>query len=162
MQLSSLARTPSIAITTRQTIQKIITFLWVGVRISAFSLSSFISLLSVLHPQHKLAYFKNQGWEESWVDAAYNIVHEEYNCLYHLYALVHLNNGSDGDDNYIAMGSVDWVCVVSSLDFYGNLPDIDSLFHPHIAFLTTCLTSPWFHLMSAMGLSTIFPLTPKM
>jgi hypothetical protein len=75
-----------------------------------FSFNSFTSLLPVLHPQHKLAYFKTQGWEESWVNTAYNIVHEEYD---HLYALPHLNNSSDGDDNYIAVCSVDLVCDFS-------------------------------------------------
>ena len=107
-------------------------------------------------------YFKNQGWEEPWVDTAYNIVCEEYNRSYCLYASARLDNGSDGDDNYIAVGSVDSVCVVSSLEFFGNLHDIDSLFRPHITFSTTCLTSPQFHLTFAMSLSAIFPLTPKM
>lgn len=28
------------------------------------------SLLSVLHPRHKLEYFKKHGWEASWIDTA--------------------------------------------------------------------------------------------
>ena len=32
----------------------------------------------VLHPQHKLAYFKTQGWEDDWIETAYNLVHEEF------------------------------------------------------------------------------------
>jgi hypothetical protein len=78
------------------------------------SLHFFIQLIYITpassSPQHKLAYFKTQGWEESWVNTAYNIVHEEYD---HLYALPHLNNSSDGDDNYIAVCSVDSVCDFS-------------------------------------------------
>ena len=56
-------------------------------------------------------------------------------------ALVHIDNGSDGDDNYIAVGSMGLVCIFS-LDLFGGLCDIDSLFCPHITFLTTCLTLP--------------------
>lgn len=52
-----------------------------------------------------------------------------------------IDNGSDGDDNYIAVGSMGLVCIFS-LDLFGGLCDIDSLFCPHITFLTTCLTLP--------------------
>ena len=38
--------------------------------------------LAVLHPWHKLAYFEVQGWEEDWIDTAYDIICEEYNHLY--------------------------------------------------------------------------------
>jgi hypothetical protein len=64
-----------------------------------------LSLLAVLHPQHKLAYFKAQGWEESWVDTAHKIVHEEYDCLY-----APANLSVDSEDKYIHVGSVDSVC----------------------------------------------------
>ena len=58
--------------------------------------------LTVLHPRHKLVYFKVQGWDESWVEAAQDIVCNKYD---HSYALAaHLND--DSDDNYFAMGSV--------------------------------------------------------
>ena len=62
--------------------------------------------MAVLHPRHKLAYFKAQGWEESWVDAACDIVHKEYNRSY---ASARPDSDSDGD--YIAVGSVDSVWV---------------------------------------------------
>ena len=32
----------------------------------------------VLHRRHKLAYFKNAGWEVEWVEAACQIVHNEF------------------------------------------------------------------------------------
>ena len=37
---------------------------------------------SVLHPRHKLSYFKNAGWEENWVKAARDIVRAEYDHTY--------------------------------------------------------------------------------
>ncbi|KAG2740682.1 hypothetical protein P692DRAFT_201727755 [Suillus brevipes Sb2] len=36
----------------------------------------------VLHPQHKLEYFKAAGWEDEWVTTAHNIVHTEYERSY--------------------------------------------------------------------------------
>ncbi|KAN0137513.1 hypothetical protein V8E53_004564, partial [Lactarius tabidus] len=49
-----------------------------------------------------LSYFKAQDREDSWVDAAHNIVREEYECLYASACL----NG-DRDNSYIAVGLVD-------------------------------------------------------
>ena len=36
----------------------------------------------VLHPRHKLHYFKTAGWEEEWIDMAHNIVREEFDRTY--------------------------------------------------------------------------------
>ena len=36
----------------------------------------------VLHPRHKLHYFKKAGWEETWIDAAHNIVRAEFDQTY--------------------------------------------------------------------------------
>jgi hypothetical protein len=60
--------------------------------------------LVVLHPRHKLAYFKAQDWDESWVEAAYNILRDEYDRSYAL--------DRDSDDDYIAVGSVDTVSLL--------------------------------------------------
>ncbi|KIK93291.1 hypothetical protein PAXRUDRAFT_126726, partial [Paxillus rubicundulus Ve08.2h10] len=32
----------------------------------------------VLHPQHKLSYFKNMNWEGSWIDAARDLVRDMF------------------------------------------------------------------------------------
>lgn len=45
-----------------------------------FDLFSYIYV--VLHPQHKLEYFKNAGWEEDWVDTAEKIVRAEFDTSY--------------------------------------------------------------------------------
>jgi len=41
-----------------------------------------IQLLLVLHPRHKLQYFKNAGWEEAWITTARSIVRDEYDRTY--------------------------------------------------------------------------------
>ena len=33
---------------------------------------------AVLHPRHKLEYFKNAGWLQQWIDTARNIVDTEF------------------------------------------------------------------------------------
>jgi hypothetical protein len=32
----------------------------------------------VLHPRHKLHYFKSAGWEDEWIETARSIVREEF------------------------------------------------------------------------------------
>jgi hypothetical protein len=36
----------------------------------------------VLHPRHKLHYFKTTGWEVEWIETARNIVREEFDRTY--------------------------------------------------------------------------------
>ena len=36
----------------------------------------------VLHPQHKLEYFRNAGWEQEWINGAEKIVRAEYKRSY--------------------------------------------------------------------------------
>jgi hypothetical protein len=50
--------------------------------------------LTVLHPQHKLKYFKNAGWEDEWIDAAEDIVRAEYERKY-----ANRFTGDDDDEN---------------------------------------------------------------
>jgi hypothetical protein len=33
---------------------------------------------TVLHPRHKLSYFKNANWEPEWIEAARKIVRDEF------------------------------------------------------------------------------------
>ena len=45
--------------------------------------STFFSYLQlVLHPRHKLKYFKNAGWQDDWIEQAEEIVRTEFNLLY--------------------------------------------------------------------------------
>ena len=90
---------------------------WCNCWLPSFHLNSQI----VLHPCHKLAYFKAQGWEEAWIDTAHNIICDEYVCSY---VLVHLDGHCSSDDDYTAVGSVDSVSVhiLSSAYFSDLLP----------------------------------------
>ncbi|KAF9561572.1 hypothetical protein CPC08DRAFT_600203, partial [Agrocybe pediades] len=36
----------------------------------------------VLHPRHKLSYFKKAGWKDSWIQTAEDIVRAEYERTY--------------------------------------------------------------------------------
>ena len=45
--------------------------------------STFFSYIQlVLHPHHKLKYFKNAGWQDDWIEQAEEIVRTEFNLLY--------------------------------------------------------------------------------
>lgn len=36
----------------------------------------------VLHPRHKLQYFKKAGWEDAWIKTARSIVRDEFDRTY--------------------------------------------------------------------------------
>ncbi|KII87298.1 hypothetical protein PLICRDRAFT_177063 [Plicaturopsis crispa FD-325 SS-3] len=44
--------------------------------------SEVYQIAMVLHPRHKLDYFKNANWEDSWIQAAKGIVEDEYEQSY--------------------------------------------------------------------------------
>ena len=54
---------------------------WVSVVLALLTIA-FIDSFLVLHPHHKLHYFKTAGWEDEWIDTAHNIVSEEFNQTY--------------------------------------------------------------------------------
>ena len=39
-------------------------------------------IIQVLHPCHKLKYFKNAGWDEDWIATAREIVQAEFDRAY--------------------------------------------------------------------------------
>ena len=45
-------------------------------------LSDIVLQYTVLHPRHKLQYFKNANWLPEWIDIAKNIVREEFERSY--------------------------------------------------------------------------------
>ena len=55
---------------------------------------SFIDLFSVLHPRHKLQYFKNAGWEDNWIKTACIIDHDEFDQTY---AFMDVDSEADAD-----------------------------------------------------------------
>ncbi len=42
------------------------------------------NIFVVLHPRHKLEYFKKAGWSTAWIEAAEAILRAEYPSSYHL------------------------------------------------------------------------------
>jgi hypothetical protein len=43
---------------------------------------SLICLIPVLHPRHKLAYFKSAGWEDDWIETAEKLVRDRFESDY--------------------------------------------------------------------------------
>ena len=41
-----------------------------------------LTLITVLHPRHKVAYFKSANWEPEWIESAEKIVRKEYERSY--------------------------------------------------------------------------------
>jgi hypothetical protein len=57
------------------------------IAMSKFSCSLRVSVawtshLAVLHPRHKLSYFKRTNWEDAWIRTAEKIVRTEFDCSY--------------------------------------------------------------------------------
>ena len=48
--------------------------------------------LQVLHPRHKLEYFKKQKWEDMWIEDAHDIVRHTFD---HSYMPAHVQDQSD-------------------------------------------------------------------
>jgi hypothetical protein len=47
-----------------------------------YGIMLFTYILLVLHPRHKLHYFKTAGWENEWIEWAEEIVRTEFNQSY--------------------------------------------------------------------------------
>lgn len=69
----------------------------------------------VLHPRHKLAYFKKAGWDAEWIDAAELIVREEYERSYAIGASVSDGYNSDQAAEHAAKEKVRrFICLTCS------------------------------------------------
>ena len=59
----------------------------------------------ILHPHHKLTYFKNAHWEKDWIKTAESLLHEEFNRSYT--SVEHTSDSVDSDAEIVekpAMG----------------------------------------------------------
>ncbi|TFY74982.1 hypothetical protein EWM64_g9031 [Hericium alpestre] len=79
-------------------------------------LSEVYRIAMVLHPRHKLTYFKNAKWEQDWIDTAREVVQDEYD---HSYALREVE-GDDRDDQEVAQEATE----VTSGNIFNNLPSL--------------------------------------
>ena len=57
-------------------------WLWVRSRLLFLLMVMLIFSPAVLHPQNKLQYFRNAGWEAEWVTTAEHLVRELYDRSY--------------------------------------------------------------------------------
>jgi hypothetical protein len=85
VQCLDLPRKSSTVTILQQTIQKSIVSQWVCILL--YNSNSIFTHFDVhpslvLHPRHKLKYFKTAGWEDDWIDAAETIVRDEYEQKY--------------------------------------------------------------------------------
>jgi hypothetical protein len=44
--------------------------------------SYYLYQVSVLHPGHKLYYFKTAGWEDTWIETAHTIIQDKFDRTY--------------------------------------------------------------------------------
>lgn len=56
----------------------------------------------VLHPHHKLKYFKTAGWLDTWIETTENLVHDEFQRSYSSIARL-----DDKEDTDVDMESAD-------------------------------------------------------
>jgi len=72
---------PLTGITIKQTIPRSTVLLWVRFHNLYHNFSAVTTFL-VLHPRHKLEYFKKHNWDPEWIDTARRIVREEFDRSY--------------------------------------------------------------------------------
>ena len=65
---------------TKRTTQTFIGLQWVSYFLFIFLFSQVV--YTVLHPRHKLYYFKKAGWEEAWIETSHDIVRAEFDQTY--------------------------------------------------------------------------------
>jgi hypothetical protein len=75
------AKKLSTVIMTKQIIRKFSGSLWVC-NSYLFNCKSIYYPLLVLHPRHKLQYFKHAGWQDDWIERAEEIVRTQFDLSY--------------------------------------------------------------------------------
>jgi hypothetical protein len=89
----------------------------------------FIDSFSVLHPRHKLQYFKKAGWEDSWIETACTIVCDEFDRTY---AFMDIDSKADQTARYENNQFV----LLCKLTTSPRLLAFDSVIYQHIRQLT--------------------------
>jgi hypothetical protein len=54
-------------------------------------------LVTVLHPRHKLSYFKSAGWDHEWIETAQQLVRDEFDLNYA--GMDEVDSGNDSELN---------------------------------------------------------------
>lgn len=71
------------------------------------------SLLSVLHPRHKLTYFEKAKWESDWIKAATQLIRAEFDLSYDQ---TFASQGAELDNevclNYLLLSHLTTICTL--------------------------------------------------
>jgi hypothetical protein len=79
----------------------------------------------VLHPRHKLQYFKATGWEQEWIDTAEEIVRDEFEKNYAVSPVVHEKSNSteaSRDPQKVWFNLIVNACTDKTQNMFDNLP----------------------------------------
>ncbi|KIK32215.1 hypothetical protein CY34DRAFT_102007, partial [Suillus luteus UH-Slu-Lm8-n1] len=63
----------------------------------------------VLHPHHKLSYFKSAGWEDAWIKTVEDLVHKEFERSY---LNMEIRDDTDVEASVPATPAIDLSCSV--------------------------------------------------
>ncbi len=83
----------------------------------SFKCLLYLTRPSVLHPHHKLQYFKTTGWQDDWIQTAETLIHDKFERSY---ASTNDNNNSNLDEtnkadigeNELASKKVSIFCIL--------------------------------------------------
>ncbi|TFY73141.1 hypothetical protein EWM64_g10871, partial [Hericium alpestre] len=81
-------------------------------------LSEVYRIAMVLHPRHKLAYFKNARWEQEWIDTARDVVHDKFK---HSYASREVERDEEGHSEAAQEEN-----EVTNSNIFDNLPALSA------------------------------------
>lgn len=79
---------------------------------------SLIIIIIVLHPRHKLSYFKNAGWEDEWVDTAETLVRDEFKRSYE-HTIVN-DDLTDDEDKGVGVSADETSMVCFFINFFAS------------------------------------------
>ena len=82
-------------------------------------------LYSVLHPCHKLNYFKKAGWDDTWIKTAQEIVHAEFDQTY---AFMDVDAGASCKATRKTVSCVHYIWDVMSNSFFQPSLGSDNIF----------------------------------
>ncbi|OBZ79481.1 putative AC9 transposase [Grifola frondosa] len=73
----------------------------------------------VLHPRHKLSYFKQARWEPEWIDEAERIVREKYELSYE-------KRPCDEDDSDVVVTGTSQTSIKSNTNIFDSIPALSA------------------------------------
>ncbi|OBZ79948.1 putative AC transposase [Grifola frondosa] len=75
--------------------------------------------INLLHPRHKLSYFKQARWEPEWIDEAERIVREKYELSYE-------KRPCDEDDSDVVVTGTSQTSIKSNTNIFDSIPALSA------------------------------------